>query len=200
MEKLYINELSIDHRPKGIPYGPGVRDDGTENFGFKNLKGELHRLSEIPELAEDPALFDLVSKINKPETGLLTIGCVSGPVIKDDRGFHFSGYVEFAFNDADKIADAAHYFPVFFHWDRGLDGDKFSQRVRFDWRLKPAHFADANVGGFTAIIVINTAFLETEAAARIAWNTALDWLGDYLASVPDEAAPGRRLYPRERKE
>ncbi|MER8457670.1 hypothetical protein NKH24_16435 [Mesorhizobium sp. M1300] len=197
LEKPYLNELSIDHRPKGIPYGPtGLRPDRSENFGFKNLKGELHRLAEIPELAEDPALYGLVSKINQPETGLLTIGCVSGPAINEDRGFRFSGYVEFAFNDADKIADAADYFPVFFHFDRALHVDKFAEQVRFDWELKPANFVEADTGGYTMTIIINTAFHKTEATARVAWNTALDWLGDFLSSVPPESDDSRRLYPR----
>lgn len=95
----YSNYLAIKQSGKGIPYGGQgqIRPDGDANYGFKNLKGELENLNQIPELQRDHALYELVRAINQPETGLLSVGCTSGSVHQDD-GYRMSGYVEFAFN------------------------------------------------------------------------------------------------------
>lgn len=81
------NVLQIEQSGKGIPYGGTgeIRPDGYANHGFKNLKGALQRLEDIPELQRDAELRHLVAAINGPETGLLSIGCLSAPV-DDERG------------------------------------------------------------------------------------------------------------------
>jgi hypothetical protein len=119
----FQNFLSINHKPKPVPYGGMgiVRDDGDANFGFKCLKGALHLADEVPELQRDPAMKRLAISVNDPSTGLLSIGCVSGPVV-EDHGNRYSGYFEFAFNSKSGISDAQHYFPAFFHFDRMLNG------------------------------------------------------------------------------
>lgn len=192
-ERRYTNVLTINHDGKGIPYGGSgePREDGSANYGFKNLKGALERLSEIPELEADAALFSLIEAINQPDTGLLSIGCVSGAVA-DERGHRVSGYVEFAFNSETLIADATHYFPVFFHFDRALLEDAFAYDVHFYWELMGATFHEAQAAGFTASVTINTGYHETPQAAQTAWDEALSTLARFLSSIPP--GPGRRLY------
>ena len=110
----YMNYLSISQRGKGIPYGgTGVlREDGDTNYGFKYLKGNEPGLRQVPELIKDPALLELALAINHPESGLFTVGCVSGQS-KDPNGFPDCGYMEFAINSRSAIADATSYFPIF---------------------------------------------------------------------------------------
>ncbi len=102
----HSNYLSIRHRAKPIPYGgDGVlREDGDANYGFKYVKGDEAALRAIPELAKDSALLDLALAINSHQTGLFSVGCVSGP-IDDDQGHRDSGYIEFAINSKSAIAD-----------------------------------------------------------------------------------------------
>ncbi|TIU39514.1 MAG: hypothetical protein E5W31_07490, partial [Mesorhizobium sp.] len=154
----YANGLFISRSGKGIPYGAGPRDNGDFNHGFKNLKGNLDLISEIPELKSDPALLNLVYNINHEETGLLSIGCLSSPVVDEGRGYRVTGYIEFAFNSVAGIEDAANYFPIFFHFDQDLHVSNFPHRVQFSWEIEGAHFAEANAGGFTMAITINTDF------------------------------------------
>lgn len=184
--------LQIDNTGKGIPYGAGgIRADGHTNYGFRNLKGALHRIEEIPELIGDLALRELVTRINGPETGLLSIGCLSAPV-SDEQGHRLTGYVEFAFNSAEAISDAGHYFPIFFHFDRILHETGYDDEVYFHWELMGAEFREADAGGFTTSVTVNTGHFATEEEARKVWSEALALLADYLASVPPQ--PGRTLY------
>jgi len=75
----YSNVLQISQGGKGRPYGGtgDLRDDGDANYGFKNLKGALDRLAEIPALRHDEALRDLVALLNKLQSAFATVGCVS---------------------------------------------------------------------------------------------------------------------------
>lgn len=99
MSTVYRNFLSISYKGKGIPYG-GLgepRDDGGANFGFKDLKGNPALIASVPELQNDPDLKALVAAINRPDTGLFSVGCVSS-VIAEQQGHRRSGYIEFAIN------------------------------------------------------------------------------------------------------
>lgn len=182
------NFLSIRHRGKGIPYGGlgEARPDGDANYGFRCAKGRPEVLDWIPELKRDPALDALVRNINRDDTGLLSIGCVSGKVA-DEKGFRYSGYVEFAFNSRQAIADAANYFPVFFHFDRCLQEHGFAEQAIFNWVLEGATFLEADrASGFTCTVVINTAYAADSGIADASWATCLEWLGHYLSSVPSQ--------------
>lgn len=186
------NYLGISGMGKGIPYGGSgeIRPDGDANYGFKNLKAALDLLEEIPELARDPALRELVRTVNGPSTGLLTIGCVSAP-IRDESGHRMSGYVEFAFNSKIMVSDATHYFPIFFHFDNALRNSALDQ-IHFYWELMGADFLEENFSGFTISVTVNTGHFATPHAATECWKTGIDFLGLYLNSIPPQ--PGGALF------
>lgn len=190
----YQNYLEINHHHKPIPYGGfgEVRDDGEANHGFKYVKGNDAALCLIPELARDAVLLELARSINAPETGLFSVGCLSLPV-NDANGFRHSGYMEFAFNSCSAIADASNYFPVYFHFDRGLYKRQFPTAVSFYWQLQPCTFTEADATGFTCAITLNTHCSPTQEAALSAWDEALCALGSYLRSVP--AMGSDYIYP-----
>ncbi|WP_243288736.1 hypothetical protein [Geothrix terrae] len=182
-----INTLEIGQKGKGIPYGGlgEIREDGDANYGFKYLKGNEQLLGEIPELKRDEALHRLVRAINSNHTGLFSVGCVSG-IVQDERGFRYSGYVEFSWDSISMVADAQHYFQLFFHFDRYLRKLEFLTRVAFVWELMPASFIDAKANGFSCSITINTDYSETEESAVQAWSQALAALEIYLGSIPPQ--------------
>lgn len=188
----YTNGLQINQSGKGIPYsGLGeIRLDGDANYGFKNLKTHPESIDSVPELERDPALRELVRTINAPESGLLSVGCTSGPV-EDGQGHRMSGYVEFAFNAVELIADATNYFQVFFHFDRYLHEAK-PRDIHFHWELMGATFREAGADGFTAAVTINTGYLDSQQSAGAAWQSALGFLGDFLKALPP--CYGRPLY------
>jgi hypothetical protein len=184
-KKPYSVGLTISHNGKGIPYfGHGEpREDGTANHGFKNLKGNPHLLAEVPELADDPALYELVEGINKLDTGLASIGCAAW-LFSDDNGHRWSGYVEFAINTAEAIEDARNYFPLFFKFDKMLHGSSFAEEVGYNWQLEPANFSPANVDGFTCTIWIYPNYQPSPEQAKEAWQRALHPLIPFLSSYP----------------
>jgi hypothetical protein len=177
--------LSISARVKGIPYGGGPRPDGSTNHGFRPLKGKSEDVASIPEAAADPALADLVRRINAPQTAFFSVGCVSGDVVDDPQGKRVTGYVEFGINDKKMVGDAANYFPIFFHFDQRLKSTLFPYQVKFDWELEGANFFEIGCHGFTCGVVINTGFYPTTAQAREAWMAALSILGDHLEAAVD---------------
>lgn len=181
----YRNYLSLKHEHKTIPYGGvgAIRKDGDANYGFKNVKGDIRLLDAIPELQADPALMALVSAINAPDTGILSIGCVSDRY-EDKNQFRYAGYVEFAFDSKSYIADAGHYFPLFFDFDHLMERKNFAVKVAFNWSIQPATFIDQHATGYTCSIYINTYFVELEEMAVKAWEETLGILGEYLGSIP----------------
>ncbi|MBL7004400.1 MAG: hypothetical protein ISR69_10280 [Gammaproteobacteria bacterium] len=183
----YRNYLSLKHEHKTIPYGGvgKIREDGDANYGFKNIKGNNRLLDTIPELKSDPALMTLVKAINAPNTGLISIGCVSDRY-EDKNRFRHSGYVEFSFNSTSYIADAAHYFPLFFNFEHLLEKNDFTVKVEFNWSIQPATFIDKNVTGYSCTIYLNTYLIDSEKAAIKAWEETLNLLAQYLGNIPVE--------------
>jgi hypothetical protein len=184
----YSNYLSIRHRGKPIPYGSdGVpREDGDANHGFKFVKGDEAALRAIPELTKDPALLELALAINGPQTGLFSVGCVSGP-IDDENGHRDCGYIEFVINSKSAISDAKSYFPIFFHFDRFLHEAKFSTPTSFNWELEGVTFTESeDASGFTCAIFINTGYSPTREEATHIWTKSLGALAYFLQSVPPE--------------
>jgi hypothetical protein len=182
--KSYQVGLTISHRGKGIPYGGyhdgEINEDGTpKNRGFKNLKGRPDRLQEVPELEDTSGLYELVELINRPENGLVSIGC-AGWDMSDANGHRWGGYVEFAINSAELVQDAQSYFPIFFHFDRMLHESAFDETVNYHWELEPAHFSPANVEGFTCAVHVYTPPAASVAEAKGAWQAALGPLTSFL--------------------
>lgn len=186
--KPYFNFLSIRQRGKAIPYGGtgDLREDGDANYGFRFAKGNPGVLDWIPELKRDPALDRLVRDINALESGLFTVGCVTGKE-QSEQGVRHYGYVEFAFNSRSAVATAASYFPVFFYFCQVLHENQFQEKVQFNWELEGATFLDADhAEGFTCSVTINTLSPQDPQAALGSWATCLQWLGEYLRSVPPQ--------------
>lgn len=189
-KKPYQVGLTIGHGGKGIPYG-GYRngetnEDGTaKNRGFVNLKGRLHLLNDVPELVENPVLFELVEAINQPETGLVSVGC-AGWDTSGQAGPRWSGYIEFAINSAEMIADARNYFPLFFHFDKMLHDSGFDQVVTYNWELEGASFWPAKADGFTCTIWVHTPSAPSIEEAKEAWQQALDPLIPFLGGYPSQ--------------
>lgn len=183
-QKPYVVGLTIAHGGKGIPYGGhgGPREDGTENHGFKNLKGHPERLSEIPELNDSPALFELVAAISDPENGLVSVGCAVWD-FSDGNGHRREGYIEFVINSAKQTADAQNYFPLFFHFDRMLHEEGFHEIVNYHWELQGASFWPSDASGFTCSISVRTPYAADPEDAKSAWEQALkppiEFLGSY---------------------
>ena len=181
------NYLSLKHEHKTIPYGGvgEIREDGDANYGFIDIKGDNKLINTIPELKNDPALMALVRVINTPKTGIFSIGCVSDRY-EDKNQFRYSGYIEFSFNSKSFIADASHYFQLFFNFDHLLEKNDFAVKVEFNWTIQPATFIDKSLTGYTCTIYLNTYFVETEQAAKKAWEKTLSILAQHLGNIPVE--------------
>ena len=132
MQKSYLNSLIIGQNFKGIPYpSTNLREDGSKNFGFKNLKYKVANEEEIPELQDNSDLKYLINSINAPSSGLFSIGCLSSP-IEEHSKFRHTGYVEFCINSRSLISDAQNYFPLFFHCNKSLHESNFSEEIQWE--------------------------------------------------------------------
>jgi hypothetical protein len=181
----YSNFLSIRFDAKAVPYGPdpGPREDGSQNFGFKNVKCNANAVAEIPELATDPALKSILLTISGAECGLFSIGCLSHDLI-EPNGHQVTGYLEFAINSKALAGDAQNYFKLFFDFGKFLRQNKFDQRVALHWELRPATFHEVNAFGMTCSIIVNTHFHPSMLEARECWNESLAALEVFLANYP----------------
>ena len=180
----YLNDLTVSHEAKSIPYNAGEqREDGAQNFGFIDLKANPEAMLEMAELQGDEALMHLVKFINGPDTGLMTIGCSSG-FVTDASGCRKTGYVEISFTTDEMVVDAQNYFPLFYHFSHALYDAQFEEQIHFSWDLMPALFEESEVEGFTIAINLNTGFCETPKAAESVWAIASNFIASFLKSVP----------------
>ncbi|MGH8500517.1 MAG: hypothetical protein ACRERV_17150 [Methylococcales bacterium] len=177
--------MSIRFRGKGIPYGAGDRENGDRNHGFMNLKSDLALLLEVPELQTDVDLMQLMATINAPETGLFSVGCLSGSQTDGDRHW-MTGYVEFAWNSISQSREVQNYFPVFFCFGRLLNDCQFAEPIRFHWQMEPAHFFESNSDGWTCSITITTRGFATIDEAKQCWAEGIHLLAEYLSSIQIE--------------
>jgi len=190
-ERKIQSYLSINERGKGIPYGGCKREDGNINHGFSPLKRNQYSIDNIPEANDDMALKSALHKMNDEKTGIFTIGCVSSPV-SDTNGHRISGYIEFAFNYVELVADAQNYFPLFFHFNKWLKNHGMIDDVKFDWELEGAHFFEKNCDGLTCSVIVNIRYCECEEKAQELWKSAICILSDYLETIPIQ--PCTKIY------
>lgn len=196
--KPYAVSLTIGHGGKGIPYGGHhgeLREDGTTNHGFKNLKGRPHLLDSVPELRDSPALYELVRAINEPDTGLVSVGCAAWDYSDEREGYRRAGYIEFAINLVEMIGDARNYFPMFFHFDKMLHDRRFNEMVNYIWELEWASFWPTKADGFTCAVWIYTPFRPSPEEAKDLWEVALEPLISYLGQQGRK--PGTPLFTAE---
>jgi hypothetical protein len=64
--------LAVDLKPMGVPY---LRPPSDHSASYVDLRREPHRINELPELREWPALRDALAKINAEGSMFKTLGC-----------------------------------------------------------------------------------------------------------------------------
>ena len=177
--------LSIKNGGKGIPYGGAHEDrpDGSRNHGFKPLKSNPAEIAVIPEAQGITALKNALIALNAANSPFFTVGCekASG---ENDSGHWMRGYLEFAFNYGELVADAAFCFKLFFLFNQWYWTQKQQVGVRYNFELEGATFLDANVSGFTITAWISAGTYPTKELARTAWEAALDTLVAFLREQP----------------
>ncbi|KAM3095069.1 hypothetical protein ACKFKG_14270 [Phormidesmis sp. 146-35] len=189
MQPLYPNSLSISPYSKEIPYSSSkvTRNDGEINHGFKNLIAHPELVDIIPELASDQALKSLVCALNFGHTQFFTTGCFSSQV-KEEDGYRYSGYLEFAWNCQICVRDAINYFSLFFHFEQFLRDHRVKQSVSFQWLLEEAQFLDVEIAGFCCAIFINTVCCSSSHQAYADWQGSLSMLESFLCTIPMQSS------------
>ncbi len=177
--------LSIKNGGKGIPYGGADEDrpDGSRNHGFKPPKTNPAEISAIPEIQGIAALKNALIALNAAESPFFTVGCekASGKI---DSGYWMRGYLEFAFNYSELVADASFYFKLFFLFNQWYWNQRPQIGVQYNFELEGATFLDANASGLTITAWISAGPYPTEELARTAWEGALDMLVTFLRQHP----------------
>ncbi|HEY1804870.1 MAG TPA: hypothetical protein VGG45_10340 [Terracidiphilus sp.] len=177
--------LSIKEGGKGIPYGGTGEDrpDGSRNHGFKPLKSNPEEIAAIPEAQGIAALTRALVVLNGADSPFLTVGCEKA-VNKNDSGHWVSGYLEFAFNYGEMIADAAFYFKLFFLFNQWYAQQQKATGVQFHFELQGAIFLNANMSGYTVTTWILGGTCPSKKGAMAAWEGALDMLVTFLSQHP----------------
>jgi hypothetical protein len=177
-QKRFMLLLTINERPKPVPYHSVVREDGI-NHGFINVKGQPEAAAAIAEVQDDEASRDALVRINARQTAFFTIGCEKS-FNQDGATFWTRGFLEFAFNYCALVEDAGNYFPVFFHFNERLKKLMFPHRVHFEWQLEGNRFTDAECNGYSVVAWITTENFATDEESRSAWRDSVRFLADHL--------------------
>jgi len=177
--------LSIKDGGKGIPYGGANEDrpDGSRNHGFRPLKSNPEEIGAVPEAQGITALKNALIALNAADSPFVTVGCEKA-FGKNDSGYWGSGYLEFAFNYAELIADAAFYFKLFFFFNQWYSKQKQLAGVQYNFELEGATFLKTNVSGFTISAWISAGTYPKSEGAQASWEEALDVLIEFLSQQP----------------
>jgi hypothetical protein len=173
--------LTIRNRAKSIPYPEANRPEGSRNHGYKRLKGRPDLVSDIPE-ADWESIATALARLNGWNSAFFSVGCEKA-VNKHNGEFWVRGYLEFAFNYIEAASDAAHYFPLFFHFHRLLQSTRVS-KCRFEFELEGAIFLDGPAEGYSVSVWIDTGIYKSELEAEQTWAQGLTLLADFLCAVP----------------
>lgn len=148
------NMLTVNERSKSIPY-PAATNADSQNYGFRVLKGKPDKVDRVKEASDLPALIGILKSLNSSASPFFSVGCEKS-FNESTGGLWAKGYVEFAFNYAKLVSDAAQYFPLFFHFNKDAAAFLGSNNVQFRWDLQPAKFEAIDLAGFSCCVWITT--------------------------------------------
>jgi hypothetical protein len=150
----------------------------------------LNRIPSIQEAKDSPVIQDILTVLNDELSPFFSVGC--------EKSYNYGGsdhwakgYIEFAYNDRKLIADAGHYFSLFFHFNSGAAQYVNEHQIQYWWDLQPALFKAVNSAGFSCCIWITTGRFSSPQEARNEWESAVSMLSDYFRSVktPNATSP-----------
>jgi hypothetical protein len=171
----------VNQRSKAIPYPPESHPT-SQNFGFRVLKGKPHKVKDIQEARDNPAIQRVLEVLNEDRSPFFSVGCEKS-FNRRPTGYWAKGYIEFAANFKEFIVDARNYFPLFFHFNKGIASYVANHHIQYWWDLQPADFTAAKCAGFSCCVWITTGDFPSAELARDEWNAAVGQLSDYFPSV-----------------
>lgn len=186
--------LTINQRSKSIPY-PAETHSGSQNFGFRVLKGRLDKIEGIQEAKDSSCIKQLLCTLNAEASPFFSVGCEKS-FNRSPSGFWAKGYIEFAFNYSKLVSDAAQYFPLFFHFSRYASDYVTKHDVQFWWELQQARFEAADCEGFSCCVWITTGQFGSSAESQVEWESAVEMLGAFIEAVKIRNPDSQPIYGR----
>ena len=172
----------------GIPYRPNVRSEG-ENFGYFDLKRDLGRIDDIPELRDWPPLRKMVQTVNEPTSFFRTVACDTG--ILDTSGDpplkRVGCYFRIAFEILKWNLDKENYHYLFDAIYQRCSSTRLTNKVVVAGGIKPTHFNDHGVFGWTLMIDVS-GYAPTEQEARESWTQAMELLENIFIEISADKA------------
>jgi len=171
--------LTVSAQPLGIPYWREPSD--AASAGYIDLKGEPHRLDEVPEIKGWPSLHELLGQLNTAESHLMSLGCgvfIYPPNGSSQLQWSAFAYVGYCFADLSQLTDARIYFPHFFHFCRHYAAQTNTGANVF-FELRETGFYDRNAQGFSLDYVVR-AEADSEDQLRRVIAFHFDALSDFL--------------------
>ena len=178
--------LTINQRSKSIPY-PAASDAGSQNFGFRVLKGKLDKIGNIQEAKNSQCIQEILRTLNADDSPFFSVGCEKA-FNEGPNGHWAKGYIEFAFNYSKLVTDATYYFPLFFHFNKHATDFLPHHDVQFWWDLQPANFVAAKCVGFSCCVWVTTGMIATSNGARNEWESAVTLLSSFLRAAKQSNA------------
>lgn len=137
--QIYLKEYSYE-TPCNVPYArEKAREDGSQNFGFMNVKKFPGQLKNIPELKKMPVLGDFVESVNA-ESNLSTYGCEYSANNLENQTEVWS-YVNMNFEDDEMNKSKEHYLDLISRFIAHAKEDKIEFAV-VEFIINPTQFHD----------------------------------------------------------
>ena len=120
----------------------GRHESNSDALHSSVTAGQLTAISielegATPYLGSITALENALIALNAPTTPFFTVGCEKA-FGKNESGHWIGGYLEFAFNYAELVEDAAFYFKLFFLFNQWYWNQKQQAGVKYTFELAGA--------------------------------------------------------------
>jgi len=184
--------LTVEDRCKNIPYPPESHQE-SQNFGFKLLKGKIDKAEKIQEAKGFPGIISALKAINAKGSPFFSIGCEKYIGPEQCGGYYARGYIEFAFNYAQMVSfpQAADLFRSFSNF---CYNHKTPESVTYNFDLQPAHFVKAKTDGYSCCVWTRTGGHKTHEDAERAYNSAVEFLGNFIGAIGPLTIESERIY------
>jgi hypothetical protein len=167
-----------------VPYGPAIREDGNENYGYVDLRGRPDLVKNIPEAQKSSGLFTLLRTIADPVSKLMSSGCECHAFenFSDPRRPRWTAgcYTDVMFQDAARNSNPSSLFDIAAYSLNGIEPPPEGTHTGYEFLIEPLKTFFGADNCFT-VQMKALGHGKTKAEAWAAMNYALDALARSIA-------------------
>lgn len=158
-----------------VPYGPAEHHDGTQNYGFMDLRGRPDLVACVPEAAKSAGLLDFLKTVADPISRVWSIGCECAVFDKGVEAQPFrwqaGGYINLLFVDNEENKEPQNFVDLARYILGGVNGSA-QHVIAYEMIIEPLKLYFGEDGHYS-LMIKPVGYSDAEAKARAAFEYAI---------------------------